>query len=220
MSYVKQKIVNARIKIREKLNYTLGPRRLSKLKDPRFTIISNNCWGGHVYRYFHQEYLSPTVGLYFYADDYIRFVSDLKHYMSLDLKLIDVDHSKHSEDLRKTNKHCPVGVLEDVEIIFLHYKTPEEAYSKWNRRRERINWDHLVFKMSEMNQCTEEDLRAFDALPVEPKICFVSKDYGLKSQIIMKGNTPGNIVDDTTPFRTYINLIRYINGEPDFKKHQ
>ncbi|WP_113846262.1 DUF1919 domain-containing protein [Enterococcus durans] len=25
-------------------------------------IISNNCWGGHVYRYFGMKYLSPAIG--------------------------------------------------------------------------------------------------------------------------------------------------------------
>lgn len=218
MTYLKQKLINARIKIREKLNPLFGPGRLNKLKDPNFTIISNNCWGGHVYRYFATEYLSPTVGLYFYASDYIRFITNLKYYMSLDLVVTDVEHSKHREDLKKNNKHCPIGILDDVEIVFLHYKTKEEAYKKWNRRRERMNWNHIVYKMSEMNQCTAEDLKAFDALPLEPKFCFVSKDYGLRSQVIMKGNTPGNIEDDTTPFRDYINLVKFINGEQDFKK--
>lgn len=210
-----------RIKIREKLNPYLGKLRIKRLDDPNFTIISNNCWGGHVYRFFSSEYLSPTVGLYFYAKDYIKFVANLEYYMSLDLKMIDIEQSKHKDDLReKGNQNDPIGVLDDVEIVFHHYNTPEEAYTKWNRRKERINWDHLVYKMSEMNQCTKEDLVAFDKLPIGPKVCFVSQDYGLNSQIIMKGNPPGNVINDTTPFRTYIDLYRFINGEDDFKKRQ
>ena len=35
-----------RIKTRETLNPYLAPLRRKKLKTEKFTIISNNCWGG------------------------------------------------------------------------------------------------------------------------------------------------------------------------------
>ena len=219
--YIFELIDNKRVDIREKLNPKFAPARRRKLKDPKFTIISNNCWGGHVYRYFGVEYLTPTVGLYFFASDYTRFVSNLEYYMGLDLKFIDVNESKHKDMLiKRKQQNCPLGILDDVEIVFLHYKTQEEAYSKWNRRKKRMNWNHLVFKNSEMNQCTMEDLKAFDALPAEPKLCFVSQDYGVKSQVVVKSKTPGNVPDDTTEFRSYVDLVKFINGDKNFKKHQ
>ena len=102
---------------------------IRKKKD--FTIISNNCWAGKVYQYYKLPYFSPTVGLYFYADDYIRFIKNLKYYISLDLQFISVDESKYCKDLygRKQN-HVPLAKLDDIEIVFLHYKTNEEAEEK------------------------------------------------------------------------------------------
>ncbi len=47
-----QEFINAvRVKIRERMNLYLGQYRKKKLFDENVTIISNNCWGGHVYRY-------------------------------------------------------------------------------------------------------------------------------------------------------------------------
>ena len=41
---------------------------------------------------------------------------------------------------------------------------PYERYikAKWERRCKSVNYDNLIFKMSEMNYCTEENLKAFD----------------------------------------------------------
>lgn len=46
MIYCKQKLKNAKVKIREKLNPVFAPFRRKKLIADDFTIISNNCWGG------------------------------------------------------------------------------------------------------------------------------------------------------------------------------
>ena len=45
-------------------NRFLADNRRSKLNNTDFSIISNNCWGGSVYRHYGIPYLSPTVGLY------------------------------------------------------------------------------------------------------------------------------------------------------------
>lgn len=45
--------------------------------------------------------------------------------------------------IKKKQHHVPTGLPDDVEIIFLHYPTFEEAKEKWNRRVERTNWDNI-----------------------------------------------------------------------------
>lgn len=55
----------------------LSKVRRSKIKNKDFTIISNNCWGGYVYRYYGLEYNSPTIGGYFFSEDYIKFLKNL-----------------------------------------------------------------------------------------------------------------------------------------------
>lgn len=209
-----------RVKVREKLlNPILGGVRCKKLTNNRFTIISNNCWGGHVYRYFNLEYESPTVGMYFYAAEYIKFLSRLRYYMDCELKVVPATQSRYYAELqRRGQEQRLIGVLDDVEIVLLHYHTPEEAISKWNRRRVRIHWDNIAVKFSEQNLCTPQLLQQFDELSFERKFVFVHKDYGLKSQVIFKKSAKmDEVPNDVTYFRRYINLIKWLNGEP-FKR--
>lgn len=182
-----------RVKIREKMNLYLGKYRKKKLFDENVTIISNNCWGGHVYRYFGMEYLSPTIGLYFFANDYVKFCKNLQYYLEQQISFITVEESEHKTELYKRKTSCPIGTLGDIEIIFLHYKSEKEALEKWNRRSKRINWDNLVFKFSEQNLCDKKDIIAFDKLPYERKIVFTSQDYHLDSQILWGGNVKKGI---------------------------
>ena len=208
-----KKIDSYRIPIRERLNPYLGGGRLKKLENPNFTIISNNCWGGHV---------SPTVGLYFMGEDYVRFVSNLKYYCGLEPVMIRAEQSNHYKELKEQgNTTVPIGLLgDDVEICFLHSHSDEEAKEKWMRRCERICWDNILLKFSEQNYVTEEQLRIVDALPYDKKVIFTSHDYGLISQVIYKEweGCP-QIPDETTHFRKYVDIIKLLNGQP-FKKRQ
>lgn len=209
-----------RIKIRELFNPLLSPYRLNKLsqENVNFTLLSNNCWGGHVYRYFNLPYNTPTIGMYFFIEDYIKFLSKLEYYLSLDIRIIHAECSRHYQEILREHKdslYVPIGVLDDVEIVFLHSHSDDEARDSWNRRKARMNLDNLVVKMSEMNGCSLEYLRIFDALPYKKKIVFTTKDYGLKSQIIFKDYLgEEQILNDTLNFRKYVNLENLINGLP------
>lgn len=223
------RIINSfKIQSREKLNPYLGPIRLKRLSRlmgndfHSFTIISNNCWAGHVYRYYDLPYSSPTIGLFFFSEDYVKFVYDLKRYLSLDFKFITYKESRYRAQLVEYGGEClecPIGILGDIEVVFLHYKTAKEALDKWTRRAERINWDNILFKMSEMNLCDPSLLIKYDQLPTKKKIVFTTRDYNLNSQIIHKESYMKNqITDDTTNFRKYIDLDSFIAGRSFNKK--
>lgn len=156
-----------------------------KLKNKSFTIISNNCWGGEVYEYYNLVKQSPTVGLFFMADDYIKFLTDLKGYLSAELTFVSPSESKWKDnEIVKSDKRWgmyPIGKLEvkkldgnneNVEIFFLHYKDEQETIKKWKRRIERINWDHMLVKFNDQNGCNEEHISKFDQLPFLHKIFF------------------------------------------------
>ena len=185
-----------------------------KIKSRDFTIVSNNCWAGKVYQYLDMPYLSPTVGLYFFADDYLKFVSNLKHYISLDLSFIPADRSKYYSVLIKKDQTAkPIGLLDDVEIVFLHYKTEHEAKEKWTRRKERINWEHLIVKFSNMNLCTEEHMKQFNDLPYEKKILLNNRKRTIyPCEIYWKEKKTGNseIALDTIPFPGNLKLSKVI----------
>lgn len=223
MSWIETINDKYRVRFREEiLNPIMGGLRKSKLNYPHFTIISNNCWGGHVYRYFCLPYESPTVGLYFYTDEYIKFLLHLQEYLKMDLKFIPTNQSKHFDELVKRNEtNRIIGVLGDVEIVFLHYKTETEALEKWKRRCARIQWDHLIVKMTEQNKCSLKALQTFDNLPFKQKMVFTSNDYNLRSQVIF-GDYLGEkeVSNDTLHFRKFVDLIKLINGDTYFKRNQ
>ena len=195
-------------------NHVLSFLRRNQLNNIDFSIISNNCWGGYVYRRYGLEYSSPTVGLYFYADDYIRFISNLRHYLSIPIKVENAKTSKYYHDLTyKGEGNIPVGHLEDIEVMFLHYKTLEEAETKWTRRCERVNYDNLIIKMSEQNQCNEEHLSFFQRLDLPAKkILLTSVAYdGIDSVVVDKYSVPGNIINDTIYYDNFFCLEEFIN---------
>lgn len=181
------------------------------------TIISNNCWGGRVYQRYGLPYTSPTVGLLLFADEYIKFVSNLKYYLSLELTFIPKTQSKYYEYYKEKDKYYPIGLLGDIEIVFLHYKSEKEAYEKWNRRKKRINWDNLIVKFNDQNLATEEHIKAFDRLPYKNKLCFVAhKVEGTTCTIHFQEfeNSPF-VTNDITSYTKYLNIDKYLNEHTD-----
>lgn len=208
-----KKISESVIKIPYNIRRAYNKRRI---RSRDFTVISNNCWAGKLYQYLDMPYLSPTVGLYFFADDYIKFVKNLKYYMSIDLKFISVEESKYKDELIK-RKHdlIPLAKLDDVEIVFLHYKTNEEAKEKWNRRKQRINWENIYFKFSKMNFCTEEHLKVFSELPFRHKFMLNNRKpprYNCEFYWNGKSNET-EILLDTDPFPGILHIAKLINED-------
>ncbi len=206
--------------VHRKLNSILDrylklPRR-KHLRNTDFSIICNNCWAGYVYRRFGLPYLTPTVGLYFFPEDFLKLCSDVKGYMEKPLEFISYTESRYKEIIEeKKQTNVPLGRLGDIEIVFLHYPNKEEAAEKWRRRVERINYDNLIFKFSKMNGCTDEHLRKFDSFDFVKKICFIPSDYSTDIQcgVPFKSATGrGDINDDTSEYSRYINIRKIINS--------
>ena len=152
--------------------------------------------------------------MFFFSDDYIKFIYNIKYYLSEPIQFINITQSKHKEQLLKNggkSATCPIGLLGDVEIIFLHYSSKEAARIKWEKRKRRVNYENLIFKFSEMNGCTKDYLARFDKLEASKKVAFVTRDYGLSSQCIFREykNAP-EILNDTLIFRRYFNLRTFI----------
>lgn len=216
---LKQRVIR---KTQRLLPQIMLPLRRKLINNKDFTIIANNCWGGITYEYFGMQKLSPTVGMWFFADDYIKFISNLKHYVGLEIHIISPEESKYYEKLITMGSTSGlVGVLGDIEIVMLHFHDKEIAKEKWERRVERINWDNLIFKFSYMNDCTYELLAEFEKLDFTDissnykKIMFVPKPMPeFKSAIYIHGfeNEP-QITNDTFVFNQYFKLYSFINGK-------
>ena len=203
---------NIKLLTREKLS----PFRNKTIKDNSFSIISNNCWAGIVYQRYGLPYASPTAGLYFFAEDYIRMLSKLKYYMGIPMRIIPVEESKHKEIILKRHHEIyPIGKIDDVEVVFRHYSTGKEAIEKWERRKTRINYDNLIIKFSNMNLCSDELLREFVSLPFETKFAFVTKKNNVNDKCLICYNEYDEndyIPDDTKHYCRYIDLNELINN--------
>ena len=181
--------------IRLKVNKIGSNFRMKKLKIKNPTIISNNCWAGIVSQYLGIKYYTPTIGLYFFAEE----TKDSKYY---------------DEMIKKNHQDAIIGKLDDIEIVFLHMKTGKEAIEKWNKRVKRINRKHIIFKFCDQNNCTKEHIERFENLKFKNKICFTTKEYsGYKSVIWFKDQTKNTeVVRDYYESHKYLNIIEYINN--------
>lgn len=127
-----------------------------------FTIISNNCTGGYVYQYFGLPYKTPTEGLYFTTRDYIKLIERPEYYFRQNVLLIAPQKSTLAQ--KGKDIHYPVGLLDDIEIYFMHYPDPQEAINKWRRRVSRMNFSKLFFLLTETELSTEDDIKQFSSI--------------------------------------------------------
>ncbi len=144
-----------------------------------FAVVSNNCWGAHIYQYSGRPYNTPFVGLFLSPTCYLSLLRTWPG--ALRQKLEFRSHSKEAyvENLRLRMEHpWPVGYLnEKIEIQFLHYSSEEVADATWNRRLARMPDDgsRIFFKFDDRDSATEQQLQEFQSLPLKNKVCFVSE---------------------------------------------
>lgn len=209
------KIGHLKYKVMLKANEGVFAKHRKKALKKPFTIISNNCWGGYIYRLFNMEYQSPTVGLFIMPDDYLKFINNLEYYIN-DCKLSFIEPDKsHNYDYLKNTPHFgeyPVGVLGDIEICFVHYASRKEAREKWNRRCKRINWNNLIIKFNDQNGCTKNHIDGFNRIDKYKKmVCFVAKNYPGRYNIYMREfKSDGYVVDDKYFIFQHLNLKKFI----------
>ena len=206
--------------IRLRINKFGSSYRRKKLKIKNLTIISNNCWAGIVSQYLGIKYYTPTIGLYFFSEEYMKFLERFDYYIKQKLEIIDTKDSKYYDEMiKKNHKNAIVGKLDDVEIVFLHMKTGKEAIEKWNKRIKRINKGNIIFKFCEQNECSSEHIKRFENLPFKNKICFTTKEYpGYKSVIWFKDQVKNEeVVRDYYESHKYLNIIDYINNMKEEK---
>ena len=186
-----------------------------RLKKKTFSIISNDCWGGSVYLDLGIPYTSPTVNLFIYSSCYIKFIKDLEKYISLDIVFVDKSKYDVSNEHRKI-KNYPIGMLDDIEIHFLHSKDNIDAQMKWNMRKERINFNNLFFKFSDSHMIDSKDLLEFEKLPFKNKVIFVSKKYdGLNKYVLLNFFKKHGKVSDPFKYvwiyRLHFDFVKWIN---------
>ena len=225
----KEKLYKTKIKMQRTFDIFFGPFRRLFLKTKDFTIISNNCWDWKVYFRYQIPYKSPTVNILIPPKDYIKFISDMPHYLNEELVQINLESFHYNEYMEKREKrgdfngrdlkkfiYCKLG---DINFVCWHYETFEELKSKWDRRKTRINYDKIIFKMNDSFDCKFDDFKNFLEITKGKKSIFLTgnkewKEYAASIPnvyFIKKFEKNGYVVDDVHHNVLPFNLTRYLN---------
>lgn len=138
-----------------------------RLKITEFSLFSPNCYAGKLYHRLGLQFQSPTINLLFpIKKQYLKFLSNLEYYLSKDLHFID-----------DPEYDVPVAMLEDIKLVFVHYRTQEEAEISWNKRKTRVNYDKLLFIFDDICDIEYSDILEFCNLKCAGKVILTAKKY-------------------------------------------
>lgn len=190
--------------------YDLDEKAISKIEEARrlfikkdISFISQNCIGGVIYHDMEMKFLTPTINLYLDAKDFIKFVNNLDYYLNKDLVMIDAD--------------VITGVIDDITLYFLHYNNSEEAFSKWNERKNRIIKDNIFVIQTDRDGFDDELFEEFKKIKY-PKVLITCNEKWKNEKFVIYLDNYKNeeCVLDTIPLREFYKdnkIIRLINEE-------
>lgn len=193
-----------------------------KLRNHDFSIICNNCVAWGIYQTLKLKYSTPTIGLFFWSDDYLSFLEQLPKYLTEELRF--KKHSKYPNiEERRKNEPWPIGVLgTDIEIQFSHYRNELEAKDAWHRRVKRVNLSNLFVMCFDKYGFETEHYERFQALQFRNKLLFVSQKRRGNGVIYMPefDGVVGwcNSWLDNRVYEKYLDVIKWLNGQPNYLK--
>lgn len=183
--------------------------RTNRLETSDFSLISQNCIGGRVYHEFKLPFLSPTINMWVSAEDFLRLCENLEAYFSIELK-----RSPENDE-----EGTPRAKLGDITLHAVHYKSFEELYHSWNRRRQRINYNKIGIIMTDRDGWNEKMLSRFLELPY-PKLLYSHIDYHFPEVIYMPEFASDGEVGIMTDkyniwgkrlYEKHINILKWLN---------
>ncbi len=182
----------------------IANRERKKVIAKPVTVISQNCIGGVFYHDMKWPFLSPTINLFFTAEDFVKLAREPKRYFEAELSV-------------EMGPEYPVGTLEDIKVYFMHYDTCEEAREAWNRRVVRVDYDRIVIFSTDMEGFNNEVFEQWKTIPY-PKVLFTadprfSEEGG---SVLYPEYQENGIVPDLIPKREFYKddvLISVINQQ-------
>jgi uncharacterized protein (DUF1919 family) len=186
-----------------------------------FTIVSNNCWGAHIYQALKMEYQTPFVGLFIPPKSYLDLLRRFDYFIRAELSFThESGVASVSKWREREGLNYPIGLLGgQVEVHFQHYASQEEARSKWQRRCQRISPDpaRWFFKFDDREGATADDIREFCGLPLANKVCFTHRASGLPT-IVIRGEPGDTQIRDGVALarisRHHFNTLRWVSTRP------
>lgn len=184
------------------------------------TFLCPNCIGGILFHDLGLQFQSPTVNLMMTQTDFLKFVLHLDEYLAQEFRFYT--------DPELT---CPCAHLGDITVTFTHFKTEDDALTKWNERAKRIDKDNLFIFIEERDGLTEKDLLALGQIQeLHPRgiLAFTAHDYpeipfALKIPKYEAAGEVGNIlektyINDGREYEKYFDFVKWFNeaSGPDY----
>jgi len=158
-------------------------------------------WGGVVLHDLGLPFNSPTVNLYFSANDFVKFLSKLNYYLHCEF-----------EEVKDSGKEYPVGRLDDLVVHFVHYQSFEEAVKKWKERCNRIDFEHIYTILVDRDGCNELIAKKYDSLPYRNKVFLTYKDYPhIKSLVYLKNSEDNGKLRDICQYKSKLTRKRWLD---------
>ena len=184
-----------------------------------FSLIVSNCMGGYIYHQLGLPFLSPTINLMIYQDEFQKFLSNMQYYLTLSFSDGGIQEG------------VPVGMLGDIRVFFTHYKSYEEGVEKFKTRTQRINWENLYIIASDRDGVNETDLERLGDIDCKKLICFTAKKYQYPYCFQVEqfkdedcvGNILGKTISGKWKFEKFFDYVAWLNSgdcvADHFRKH-
>jgi uncharacterized protein (DUF1919 family) len=151
----------------------------TRLRRGKFSIVTNNCWGAHIYQELGIPYQTPFVGIFISPDSYLQLLTRLRYYLNSPLGFIPRSSEDWINEIRdRDTVRWPIGILGDgIELQFMHYRNEAEAREKWQRRLLRFTQDddQVFVKFCDIDKPTPAQIERFDSLPWTHKVFFAAR---------------------------------------------
>jgi uncharacterized protein (DUF1919 family) len=163
-------------KLKRQINRWRFKHSVKKLRNTEFCIVANNCFGSRFYKILEREYNTPFIGLFIMPECFAKLVANFDTYMEKEIVFINKSkYPPHDEPGRGADQY-PLGLLDDVELHFVHYKTAVDAVAKWKRRKTRMDTENLHFILVANGPCDEGVMTQFTGNHPINKVCFHRKE--------------------------------------------
>src|SRR5574344_469045 len=166
------------------------------------TIFSQNCIGGVFYHDLNSKFLSPTINTFFFPKDFLKFVNNYEHYLSITPTMEMQDY--------------PIGTIDDIKVYFMHYTSCDDALQKWETRKKRINRDKIFVVCCDRDGFSDNDYADFKNLKY-PKILYTNRnEWGNKTDCLYMEKykdekaVPSTIIDNREIYDDF-RIIKMVN---------
>ena len=188
-------LIQEKLQQRKRAKYNEGRRRQLQNKD--FSLFSVNCIGGCMANDLGVRFNSPFVNLYLDPKSFLKYLKNPQYYNEQEMTFIEW-------------KQYPIGMIEDITLYFVHYKTEEEARAAWYRRVQRIDYTNLFILFTDRDGTTYEELKEFDELPYKNKVVFTHVPHPeIKSAFYIQGFEEGECVGNLINWKPHKYGKRY-----------